>query len=163
MPILTEEMKQLVSKQKLGFVATVCPDYTPNLSPKGTTCTWDDDHLVFLDLRSPQTIEKLLHNPSIEINLADQLIRRGFRFKGVASVWREGDLYDRILEMYSANGLAEYIEPVQHVVLVKVERAQRVTSSAYDLGETEETLAERYAGYWNDLCSRRRSASSERK
>ena len=34
---LTEEMKRVVLEQKLGFVATVCPDGTPNLSPKGTT------------------------------------------------------------------------------------------------------------------------------
>src|SRR6266581_2563776 len=30
-------MKRLVTEQRLGFVATVCPDGTPNLSPKGTT------------------------------------------------------------------------------------------------------------------------------
>jgi len=51
--ILTEDMKRLVSEQRLGFVATVCPDGTPNLSPKGTTAVWDDDHIVFADIRSP--------------------------------------------------------------------------------------------------------------
>jgi hypothetical protein len=30
---------------ELSFVATVCPDGTPNLSPKGTTAVWDDDHV----------------------------------------------------------------------------------------------------------------------
>ncbi len=35
MGILTTEIKEFVKKQKLGFVATVCPDGTPNLSPKG--------------------------------------------------------------------------------------------------------------------------------
>ena len=33
---LSEEMKTLVERQRLGFVATVCPDGTPNVSPKGT-------------------------------------------------------------------------------------------------------------------------------
>jgi hypothetical protein len=37
MPILTREMKQVLDEQRLGFVATVGPDGTPNLSPKGTT------------------------------------------------------------------------------------------------------------------------------
>ncbi|MGA7633954.1 MAG: pyridoxamine 5'-phosphate oxidase family protein [Terriglobales bacterium] len=37
MGILTEDIKRLVSEQRLGFVAIVCPDGTPNLSPKGTT------------------------------------------------------------------------------------------------------------------------------
>jgi hypothetical protein len=37
----------------LGFDATVCEDGSPNLSPKGTTYVWDDDHLFFADVRSP--------------------------------------------------------------------------------------------------------------
>ena len=32
----TDDMKRIVAEQKLAFVATVCPDGTPNLSPKGT-------------------------------------------------------------------------------------------------------------------------------
>jgi hypothetical protein len=34
---LTEDMERVVSEQRLGFVATVCPDGTSSLSPKGTT------------------------------------------------------------------------------------------------------------------------------
>ena len=41
MSVLTSEMKRLVVRERLGFVATVCPDGTPNLSPKGTTEVWD--------------------------------------------------------------------------------------------------------------------------
>jgi uncharacterized protein len=46
MGTLTAEMRSMLDEQQLGFVATVCPDGTPNLSPKGTTTAWDDDHLV---------------------------------------------------------------------------------------------------------------------
>jgi predicted pyridoxine 5'-phosphate oxidase superfamily flavin-nucleotide-binding protein len=42
MGILTADMRRVVEQQRLGFVATVCPDGTPNLSPKGTTAGWDD-------------------------------------------------------------------------------------------------------------------------
>src|SRR5690242_17710078 len=35
--ILTEDMKRVVTEQRLAFVATVCPDGTPNLLPKGTS------------------------------------------------------------------------------------------------------------------------------
>jgi hypothetical protein len=34
MGILTDDMKRVVREQKLGFIATVCPDGTPNLSPQ---------------------------------------------------------------------------------------------------------------------------------
>src|SRR3989442_14777767 len=46
MGLLTADMKRVGEEQHLGFVATVCPDGTPNLSPKGTPAVWDDDHLV---------------------------------------------------------------------------------------------------------------------
>jgi predicted pyridoxine 5'-phosphate oxidase superfamily flavin-nucleotide-binding protein len=36
MGILTDEMKRVIAQQRLIFAATVCPDGTPNLSPKGT-------------------------------------------------------------------------------------------------------------------------------
>ena len=49
MSILTDDMKRVVREQRLGYIATVCPDGTPNLSPKATMKVWDDDHLVFDD------------------------------------------------------------------------------------------------------------------
>ena len=64
MGILTDDMKRVVRQQRMGFMATVCPDGSPNLSPKGTATVWDDDHLVFADLGSPVTIENLGHNPA---------------------------------------------------------------------------------------------------
>src|SRR5207249_6992589 len=85
-------MKRVVPEQRLGFVATVCPDGTPNLSPKGTTAVWDDDHIVFADIRSPSKVSNLRRNPSTEINLVDPMVRKGYRFKGVASALKEGDL-----------------------------------------------------------------------
>jgi predicted pyridoxine 5'-phosphate oxidase superfamily flavin-nucleotide-binding protein len=46
MGLISGDMKRVVEETRLGFVATVCPDGTPNLSPKGTTAVWDADHLV---------------------------------------------------------------------------------------------------------------------
>ncbi len=62
MGILTDDMKRVVKEQRLAFIATVCPDGTPNLSPKGTTAVWDDDHLIFVDIRSPGTVANLRQN-----------------------------------------------------------------------------------------------------
>ena len=66
MSTLTPDMKRVVEEQRLGFVATVCPDGTPNLSPKGTIAVWDDEHLVFANIRSPGTLANLRHNASVE-------------------------------------------------------------------------------------------------
>jgi predicted pyridoxine 5'-phosphate oxidase superfamily flavin-nucleotide-binding protein len=66
MAILTEDMKRVIRDQRLGFYATVCEDGSPNLSPKGTTCVLDDDHLLFADIRSPQTVANIRRGSLVE-------------------------------------------------------------------------------------------------
>jgi hypothetical protein len=139
--ILTEDMCRVVEAE-LGFIATVCPDGTPNLSPKGTTAVWDEDHLVFADLRSPGTVENLRANPSIEINVVDQLVRKGYRFKGTATVHTAGPEFDQGVAFYEARGTVKARERIHGIVIVEVQRALAVTSPAYDIGATEEELRE---------------------
>src|SRR5579863_7861101 len=98
MGVITDDMRRMIEAQQLGFIATVCPDGTPNLSPKGTTAVWDDDHLVFADICSPGTIANLAANPAIEINVVDLLVRKGYRFKGRAVVLHEGAEFERALD-----------------------------------------------------------------
>ena len=135
-------MRRIVREQALGFVATVCPDGTPNLSPKGTIAVWDDDHLVFADLRSPGTVGNLQSNPSIEINVVDQLVRKGYRLKGTAAVYAHGDVFERGIRFYEARGTVKPRERIRAIVIVTVERALPVTSPAYDVGATEAELRE---------------------
>jgi hypothetical protein len=144
--ILTDDMKRVVTEQRLGFMATVCPDGTANVSPKGTTAVYDDDHLVFADLRSPQTIRNLKANPSIEINVVDVLVRKGYRFKGSATVHTDDDVFAKAMAIYDELGsLAELRDRVKAVVLVKVDRALELTSPVYDLGRTEAEVRATYA------------------
>ena len=145
MGILTADMQRLVESE-LGFVATVCPDGTPNLSPKGTIAVWDDDRLVFADIRSPGTVENLRSNPSIEVSVVDQLVRKGYRFKGAGTVHTDGEIFERGVALYEARGTVNARERIRGIVIVTVERALAVTSPAYDIGATEEELRERFLG-----------------
>ena len=152
MGILTEDMKRVVSEQRLGFVATVCPDGTPNLSPKGTTAVWDDDHIVFADIRSPATVSNLRRNPSTEINVVDPMVRKGYRFKGVASVVTEGALFERILDFYrTERNLDEGRTRIRSFVVVKINEAMPLISPAYDQGPTEDQVREKMQHYFDSL------------
>jgi len=90
MGLFTNEIKNLIEQQKLGYVATVSPDNTPNLSPKGTISVWDDEHLVFADIKSPKTMANLEKNSSVEINVVDPIARKGYRFKGIGKILSSG-------------------------------------------------------------------------
>jgi uncharacterized protein len=157
MGILTDEMKRLVREQRLGYVATVCPDGTPNLSPKGTTTIWDDDHLVFAHIDSPITVANLKQNPAIEINVVDPLVRKGFRFKGTAHVLEEGPEYQQGLEFFRKMGVATERagqRRIKAIVVVKVERALPLISPAYDSGRSEEEVRAEWGRYWEELWRR---------
>ena len=112
-----DEIKNLVNFQKLGYVATIALDGTPNLSPKGTIAILDDSRLVFANIRSPQTIENLTKNPSIEINVIDPFSRLGYRFKGLAEILSDGDDFKNILDYFEKKGIKSKIS---HVVVVDV-------------------------------------------
>jgi predicted pyridoxine 5'-phosphate oxidase superfamily flavin-nucleotide-binding protein len=137
MGILTTEMQRVVEEQRLGFVATVCPDGSPNLSPKGTTAVWDGDHLAFANIASPRTVANLRHNPRVEVNVVDQFVRKGFRFKGVASILESGASYDQAIAFYRARGVQSTI---REVVLIRVHSAAPVISPAYDFGASEDEV-----------------------
>lgn len=139
--VLTEEMQRVVREQRLGFVATVCPDGTPNLSPKGTTTVWDAEHLIFADIRSPQTVATLRLNPSVEVNVVDPVARKGFRFKGTAEVVDGGERLAEAIDFYRRRGVTNHIRAV---VLVRVDRAAPLTSPIYDSGLTEEEVRKRW-------------------
>ena len=153
MGILTDDMKRVVRQQRIGFVATVCPDGTPNLSPKGTAAVWDDDHLVFADLASPGTMANLRANPALEVNLVDLFSRKGYRFKGTARIIepaQDKELFDEMRYAFEtgSRGLQQVQLAFRAFVLVKVERALPLVSPAYVSGKTEGETREDWARYW---------------
>lgn len=141
MGILTDDMKRVVRQQRLAFVATVCGDNTPNLSPKGTIAVWDDDHLVFANIRSPRTVSNLHRNGAIEVNVVDPMVRKGYRFKGTATIEESGARYEEVRDFFRARGV---LNPFREVVVIRVEQALPVTSPAYDLGHSEEEIRARW-------------------
>lgn len=128
--MITNDMRAVIAAQKLCFAATVRPDGKPNLSPKGTIRVWDDRHLFFCDIASPNTRHNLEANPWIEINVVDPISRRGYRFFGKASIHMDDDIYREATARIFREENTEY--PVQAVILVTLERALPLISPGYD-------------------------------
>jgi uncharacterized protein len=146
MGILTEQMKASISAIRLCFVATASLDGTPNVSPKGSLTVWDDDHLAFADIASPQTMRNLRENPKLEINTVDQIARRGFRFKGIGEILKGGPIFDHVAnDVWTREGSDV---PISSVVKVKVTSASEVVSPAYWLkkGISVEEVRKVWAG-----------------
>ena len=150
MPKLTDEMKQLVERQRLGFVATVCPDGTPNLSPKGTVCVLDDDHLIFADIRSPGTVHNLRTNPNLEINVVDHFVRKGYRFKGTAQVLDAGNDFTQYVNFFSNRGMVDAPSRIRAIVIVQVDEARPLISPGYDTIADEGSMRAYWTRYYLD-------------
>ena len=157
MGILTDDMKRVVEEQRLGYIATVCPDGSPNLSPKATMRVWDDDHLVFADIASPGTVANLNQNPAIEINIVDPLIRKGYRFKGTAEIIPPGPRFDTVMEQYNGTGQgnqSRVTNLIRSFVMVKVQRALPVISPGYVGDVTEQQMRTQWEEYYFSLSRR---------
>jgi predicted pyridoxine 5'-phosphate oxidase superfamily flavin-nucleotide-binding protein len=156
MGILTDDMMRLVDEQQLGFHATVCPDGSPNLSPKGSTRVWDDDHLFFADICSPQTLANLRAGSLIEVNVVDPFVRKGYRFKGRAEIHEPGSVVfsDGIRRMQAAG--SKLTGRVAAIVVIEVQHAAPLISPAYDDGKvTEESVFEVHRARFARLHERR--------
>ena len=88
-------------------------------------------------------------NPSIEINIVDVFLRKGYRFKGIGKVLSKGPLFEEIVTFYKAAGAAKYV--IKNIVLIKVERVLPLSSPIYDTGISEDEVLKRWTGYWNSV------------
>ena len=143
---IPNDIKNFVNFQKLGYVATISKDRTPNLSPKGTIAVMDESTLVFADIRSPQTMQNLQENPSVEINVVDPFQRTGYRFKGDGKIINNGSEFEKILEYYVKTGVKSKINAV---VIVDVKSMSEITSPSYDLGATKDELVSKWKKYYD--------------
>lgn len=136
MATLNDTVQRFVREQRLGYVATVSDDGSPNVSPKGSLTVLDDSNLVFADVESPHTVRNLEKNPRTEINVVDPYLRKGYRFRGKATVLHTGTAFWKALELYRAEGAD--IRRIRSIVIVEVEQVHPLISPLYLVGNPSE-------------------------
>ena len=139
--MITSDMRAIIDVAQLCFAATVTPDGRPNVSPKGTIRVWDDNRLFFLDIASPGTRANLARSPWMEINVVDQLSRRGYRFAGRAELHgKESAVYvEGVRRVYGEKPPASL---PNGVVLLTIEHSAPLLSPAYWRGNDETAIRE---------------------
>jgi predicted pyridoxine 5'-phosphate oxidase superfamily flavin-nucleotide-binding protein len=137
---INADAEAIIKRAILSFVATVNDDGTPNLSPKASL-TVRNGVLYFADIASPATIRNLKRNPAVEINVIDIFERRGYRFKGHASILPpDDDEYSMIADWVRATNGPEY--PVDHVVRIETLSISPLLSPAHVFAEPARTQDE---------------------
>ena len=146
--MISQEIKDFLDLQKLGYVATVSSDGKPNISPKGTIIAWTSKILAFADIRSPDTMKNLQNNPFVEINVIDPLLRKGYLFKGQARIIKDNSQFEEILTHYRKKGIKS---PINAIVLVDVSEVSEVISPLYDMGISEQEIKSKWKKHFESL------------
>ena len=115
---LTQEMKDLIEKQRVCFVATADKNGKTNVSPKGSIYVADDETLAFADLYSQKTRANLRTNPHIALAVVDLKALTGYQFKGEAELLEKGNIYNDVVCYLQT--LPMKLPDPQYVVKIKV-------------------------------------------
>src|SRR5258708_5119574 len=126
--VLSAETIDFVKKLKLGFVATVRSDGKPSLSHKGTLTVFDENHLIFADIASPETVQNLKQNPEVAVEVVDFFSRKGHRFFGKAQIIPSNSNMDtdKYFSFYENWVLKEVRHRVKNFLLIEIESNEAV-------------------------------------
>ena len=138
--MIPQSTQQLITRWRLGHIATVTPGGRPSVSPKGTFLVVDDTTIAFGEIRSPQTVSNLTHSPECEVNFVDAFTRKGARLRGTGDMVREGTaefdaLFPRFKEVWG-----DLCNRMNLIVKINVTEVKPLSSPPYDTGTTEEEL-----------------------
>ena len=137
---LSEPMKQIIRNYNAGSVATVNDDGSPAVSPKATFVIVDDSRIAYGNIRSPGTSANLVKRPAVEVNFIDVLARVAVRVTGSARVVaKESELGQQLMPHFEAQWSA-YLDVMHDFVCISIEKAELISSPAYDVGLSRDEL-----------------------
>jgi uncharacterized protein len=116
MSVLTDEMKDMISKQQC-FVGTVGADGHPNVAPKRSTRVLDDSTLIFSEGTGGATFRNIKNGSKVSVAVVNREAIDGYRFVGKPEIQESGANYDKAVEMSAKNNMRKPLA----VVLVHIE------------------------------------------
>ncbi|WP_421976353.1 pyridoxamine 5'-phosphate oxidase family protein [Roseivirga seohaensis] len=130
--MLELEVRNVIDKSVLCWLATTDASQTPNVSPKEVFTYWGDDRLIIANIASPGSVRNIRANPSVCVSFIDVLVQKGFKVKGKAAIVRSGqEGYQAIqAELEKLTG-GKY--PFSEVIVIRVESIEAIVAPSYKL------------------------------
>src|SRR5258708_19911005 len=123
---LTDDMKDRVNKafeeKKYCVWVTTSDEGYPDVSFRGSTFVYDDEHIAFWDRSLGQSTTNLEKNPNVCMLYYDGPSRIGWRFYGKAAVYKEGELRQNILKQTIKAELAKDPHPTGYRLLLPLDK-----------------------------------------
>jgi hypothetical protein len=123
------------------LVATVLPDGFAQVSPRGSTMVFDDEHIALWERGKGSTNENLRDGTKVTVFLRKPALRESgllpkggiARFYGIAAIHRSGPAYEEVWQRLVQPEKDRDPDKKGYAVLIKVERAEDLDGKALDL------------------------------
>ncbi len=110
--------------------ATVSKAGVPSISFRGSTYVWDDEHLAFWERSRQSGADHIEENPNVVMLYFDPEARVGWRFYGQATLYKEGEMRQRIMERTIKDELDKDPDRKGYGVLIRVDKIRRYSGEA---------------------------------
>lgn len=133
------EIKALIEKSVLCWLATSSKENIPNVSPKEIFAFYGIDQIIVANIASPQTARNIKENGNVCISFIDILVQKGFQIKGTATLVNKSEM--AFSQM--AKPLLKMTEgkfPFQSIICISIKQIKPIIAPKYVLfPETTET------------------------
>ena len=131
---LTDEMKERINNafydKKTCILATASKDGVPSVSFRGSMMAWDDEHLAFWERSHFWGEQNLEENPNVVVFYMDYPPRVGWRFIGQATIHKDGEVRQRILERTIKEELEKDPDRKGSGVLIRIDKIRGYAGNA---------------------------------
>jgi uncharacterized protein len=125
----TEEMMTAINNAAVErvpcLIGTASKDGVPDVSIRGSMMAWDSEHLAFWERSRNESLANLEENGKICVFYRNPATRLGWRFWGEATILKEGELRQQIMDRVVDFELAADPERKGYAVLIRVDRVRR--------------------------------------
>jgi uncharacterized protein len=124
--VMAEEINNALANGNPCLLATAGEDGEPDVAFRGSMMVYDEQHLAYWERSRIESLENLRFNPKICVFFRNPKERDHFwRFYGVATLYEEGEMRQKIMDRVVERELASDPERKGYGVLIKVTRVRQ--------------------------------------
>lgn len=122
---MRERLKSAFYDKKTCLLGTASKEGVPSISFRGSLMVYDDDHLATWERSLQSSVDNLEENPHVVVLYVDIGARIGWRFYGEATMYKSGEIRQRIMERTIKEELDKDPERKGYGVLIRVDKIRR--------------------------------------
>ena len=123
---LTDEMRQFITQARANetpcIMATASPDGVPNAGFRGTMMVLDEESLAYRERGQPSAVRQLEENPKVVVLFRHPGQNVGWKFRCTAAVYRDGPVFQRVMDRLVAEGLLSNPDGTGTAVVLRVDQ-----------------------------------------